>query len=109
VNATQVAGTDPLHRLFNPRTGEHFFTISDDERDNATQNLGYTSEGEACYVSPNDPSGRTPLYHMYETTGDFLNMAEVVRKVLGPWLVAVGAQAPQLQGFRPGTAPHTRR
>jgi len=51
----------------------HFYTISDAERDYAINNLGYVSEGEACYVYP-APTGTVPLYrvaytdHFYTTS-----------------------------------------
>jgi len=44
----------------------HFYTISDAERDYATNNLGYVSECEACYVYP-APTGTVPLYRVAYT------------------------------------------
>lgn len=38
----------PLYRL--QGNGDHFYTTSVTERDNAISEYGYTSEGVACYV-----------------------------------------------------------
>lgn len=39
------AGTqDPLYRLVNPKVGDHFYTTSASERDNAVARDGYTYE-----------------------------------------------------------------
>ena len=45
-------GTTPLLRAFNPTSGDHFYTTSAAERDNAVANLGYRDEGVACHVFP---------------------------------------------------------
>lgn len=34
--------------------GDHFYTTSEEERDNAVSQYGYQIEGIACYVSPDD-------------------------------------------------------
>ena len=44
-------GTTPLLRAFNPTSGDHFYTTSAAERDNAVAN-GYRNEGVACHVFP---------------------------------------------------------
>ena len=43
-------GTTPLLRAFSPATGDHFYTTSVAERDNAVANVGYVNEGVACHV-----------------------------------------------------------
>lgn len=40
--------TVPLYRL--QGHGDHFYTISPEERDSAIADFGYTYEGIACYV-----------------------------------------------------------
>jgi hypothetical protein len=40
----------PFYRLYNPRTGDHFYTTDQSEADNAIRYLGYHDEGIACYV-----------------------------------------------------------
>jgi hypothetical protein len=49
-----------MHRLYNQWTGEHFYTASDQERDNLT-GVGWTYEGVG-WTAP--PSGRT-VYRLY--------------------------------------------
>ncbi|GAA4630133.1 hypothetical protein GCM10023196_054210 [Actinoallomurus vinaceus] len=40
----------PLFRLWNPAIGDHFYTTSVEERNNAVVRYGYLSEGIACEV-----------------------------------------------------------
>jgi Repeat of unknown function (DUF5648)/Clostridium epsilon toxin ETX/Bacillus mosquitocidal toxin MTX2 len=61
----------PLFRLFNKNTGDHFYTTSESERQNAIKNLHYDNEGIACYISPVESSGLIPLYRMYNGTDHF--------------------------------------
>jgi hypothetical protein len=52
--------------------GDHFFTTSEGERDNAIANVGYLSEGIACWV-PSVPQqvGRVPFYRLFrDENGD---------------------------------------
>jgi hypothetical protein len=57
--------TKPLYRFFNRKTGVHFYTMSEVEKNNviATRGADYNSEGVAYYVS-DDPSG-LPIYRFY--------------------------------------------
>ena len=51
--------------------GDHFFTTNLAERDNAIQNLGYVSEGLACFVSGNQTAGTLPLHRLFRpATGE---------------------------------------
>jgi hypothetical protein len=43
-------GALPLHRLHSPGSGDHFYTTSEAERDNAISKYGYQSEGIAAYI-----------------------------------------------------------
>lgn len=45
-------GAVPLYRLYNGAQGNHFYTTSAAERDNAVSNLGYVFEFVAGYVWP---------------------------------------------------------
>ncbi|MCA9571077.1 MAG: hypothetical protein KC656_24725 [Myxococcales bacterium] len=45
-----ICGAVPLHRLYSPTSGWHFFPLSEGERDNAVQNLGWETQGIAGYV-----------------------------------------------------------
>ena len=63
----------PLHRLFNPETGDHFYTTYEWERDTAQREHGYRNEGVACYVFESQGEKRTPLYRLYnQQTNDHL-------------------------------------
>jgi hypothetical protein len=66
----QIPGTVPLHRLVHA-DGDHFFTISDAERDTAIAQFGYQSEGDACFVFPTQTQGTQPLHRLRNTaTGE---------------------------------------
>jgi hypothetical protein len=48
--------------------GDHFYTTSASERDNAVANLGYHNEGIACYVYSAMAKGRTPFYRLLNSS-----------------------------------------
>jgi hypothetical protein len=50
--------------------GDHFYTTSAAERDNAIVNLGYVLEGVACEVFPAPQAGTTPLFRLLGGNGD---------------------------------------
>ena len=50
IAAQQDCASIPLYRLVNGPEGEHFYTISAGERQNAIDNLGFTDEGITGYV-----------------------------------------------------------
>jgi hypothetical protein len=53
------------------RGADHFYTTSLTERDNAIDNLGYQSEGAACYVFAGATAGAVPLHRLFNpTSGD---------------------------------------
>lgn len=59
------AGPDvPMYRMVNNSIGDHFYTISASERDNALSIYGYTYEGVACYAYSRQVEGVTPLYRL---------------------------------------------
>ncbi len=47
-----LCGAVPLYRLYSPASGDHFFTTSAPERDNAVAAYGYRDEGVPAYVWP---------------------------------------------------------
>ena len=54
-------GEQDMYRLYNPYTGEHFYTSSEGER-NMISSVGWTYEGVG-WVAPE--SSRTPVYRLY--------------------------------------------
>ncbi|WP_159723295.1 NlpC/P60 family protein [Enterococcus sp. CSURQ0835] len=50
----------PMHRLYNPNSGEHFYTSTDAERDNLT-GQGWQLEGTAWTA----PEAGAPVYRLY--------------------------------------------
>lgn len=48
--AAGTAGSSPLYRLYRPANGDHFYTTSATERDNAIAVYGYVNEGNAGFV-----------------------------------------------------------
>src|SRR5262249_5611002 len=67
IYAAQAAGTTALYRLFNPTSGDHFYTTSAAERDSAVASFGYQNEGIAGYVFASQAAGTTPLYRLLNT------------------------------------------
>ncbi len=59
--AEGVEMTVPMHRLYNPNSGEHFYTADDDERNGLVQ-LGWKYEGTG-WNAPETSS--TPVYRLY--------------------------------------------
>jgi predicted acylesterase/phospholipase RssA len=53
-----------LFRMVHPNTGDHFYTTSGEERQNAIDNLGYVYEGIACFVLMAATPGTIPLYRL---------------------------------------------
>ncbi|KAL0945262.1 hypothetical protein HGRIS_000773 [Hohenbuehelia grisea] len=52
IYGTQICGSVPLHRLYNPHMRNHFYTIAEHEANNAARHLGYLREGVAGFVLP---------------------------------------------------------
>jgi hypothetical protein len=76
-----VANQIPLYRLVNTKNGDHFYTVSAQERDNAVQAFDYIFEGIACYVLPAYDRVGVPLYRMlHANNGDhFYTISEAER------------------------------
>ena len=53
--------TEPMYRLYNPNSGEHFYTASGGERDHLVR-VGWRSEGTG-WTAPK--SSNTPVYRLY--------------------------------------------
>jgi hypothetical protein len=54
----------PSSPTANVGIGDHFYTSSATERDNAIATIGYISEGTACYVFNSQTQGTVPLYRL---------------------------------------------
>jgi hypothetical protein len=50
IGTTELAGSTALYRSYNPTNGDHFFTNSEAEHDNAVGVLGFVDEGVVGYV-----------------------------------------------------------
>ncbi|CEN59990.1 hypothetical protein ASPCAL02431 [Aspergillus calidoustus] len=51
-SSLRLPGLTPLYRLYSQQVMDHFFTVSQAERDNTIGRLGYYDEGIAGYVFP---------------------------------------------------------
>ncbi len=65
INYTVPLERQAMYRLYNPYSGEHFYTSNADERNNLTR-LGWNYEGIGWYA-PKD--GRYPVYRIYNPIG----------------------------------------
>ena len=66
-SAVDTNGIQVMYRLYNPNTGEHFYTSSTNERD-VNASLGWIPEGVG-WVAPS--TSDTPVYRLYNPyTGD---------------------------------------
>jgi len=50
IGTAQLPGSTALYRSYNPQNGDHFFTNSQNEHDNAVNALGFVDEGVVGYV-----------------------------------------------------------
>ena len=57
----------PVYRFYNVKTGTHFYTASEAEKNNVivTLSLTYRLEGIAYYVNTTNPDNGDPLYRFY--------------------------------------------
>ena len=57
-----------VHRLYNPNSGEHFYTISDDEKDGLVT-AGWNHEANAGFSVP-ATAASLPVYRLYNPNGN---------------------------------------
>jgi serine/threonine protein kinase len=69
----KILQTVPLYRLLKTGTGNHFYTTSATERDNAVNHLGFKYEGIAGYVFSTQVTGSVPLYRLVLATSTVLD------------------------------------
>lgn len=102
-------GAAPFYRLnkIAGPDGDHFYTMSGEERNNAITQFGYMYEGVAGFLFPNQAAGTVPLYrlwsgpamdHFYTISADERDNAV---KVHGYTYEGVAGY------MHPGQAPHT--
>lgn len=70
INSTDTPNDDPvqvieMYRLYNPNSGEHFYTASAEERDNVIA-AGWNDEGIGWYAPS---ASNTPVYRLYNKNG----------------------------------------
>ncbi len=76
-----VSGAKEMYRLYNPFTGEHFYTSSAEERD-FNVSLGWNDEGLG-WIAPDEGTPVFRLYNPYAPGGDHhYTMSEVERDSL---------------------------
>jgi len=61
----KIVESVPMFRLYNPNSGEHFYTQSTNERDNLKK-VGWQYEGIGWYAPS---SSNTPVYRLYNPNG----------------------------------------
>ncbi|MFA5994477.1 MAG: hypothetical protein WC823_05975 [Parcubacteria group bacterium] len=112
-NASQASGTLPVYRFLNATNGDHFYTISETEKNTLLNNpqSGYASEGIAFHASPTQATNTFPIYRFRNTTnGDhFYTMSEGEKNALlnnPQWgYVSEGVAFYAHQAQASGTAP----
>jgi hypothetical protein len=83
-------GLSPVYRFWSPVSSCHFYTISEDEKDNLVANYSYfwTYEGIAFYAFPEgaQPVGTLPLYRFWSpvSSSHFYTISEDEKD----WLIA---------------------
>ena len=69
VYQTQQTNTLPLYRLWSSKTGDHFYTTDENEKNTAltTKEWMYTYEGIAGYIYPAQQTNTLPLYRLWNS------------------------------------------
>jgi hypothetical protein len=87
-----AAGVLPVYRFFNVKTGTHFYTISETEKNNviATLSSTYNFENVAYYVDTDNPTNNVPLYRFFNTRNGvhFYTASETEKSniiAMNPW------------------------
>lgn len=105
----EIQGTTPLYRLYNSWSGDHFYTTSAAERDNAIAAYGYQAELTECFVYSSQAPGATPLYRLRSpSTGDhFYTTSEAERDnaIANSGYVSEGIACFMFSAAAPGATP----
>ncbi|KAH7680121.1 hypothetical protein AAVH_41508, partial [Aphelenchoides avenae] len=68
VIAHREDATIPLYRAWKSGDrGDHFYTVSFDEWQNAVKNLGYKDQGVSGRIFANASDGTSPLYRLFHS------------------------------------------
>lgn len=59
---------EPMYRLYNPNSGEHFYTANATEKNNLAS-IGWRYEGIGWYAPIGQPGVKTPVYRLYNKKG----------------------------------------
>ena len=77
VAANQLSNDAPVYRLYNPHTGEHYYTVQSGE-EQALVRSGWTFEKYEGYLYPTQVPGSTLIYRLYnQVNGGHLYSASV--------------------------------
>lgn len=83
---SEILNMNPVYRFVSFKTGDHFYTISQEEKDSLLNNIqiGYSYEGIAFYASATQVTEHYPIYRFVNsTTGDhFYTISESERNYL---------------------------
>ena len=75
----------PVYRLYNSMSGSHFYTISEEEKDNVLANMpSFSLEGVAFYAYSTNVEGTLPVYRFFNmsTASHFFTMSEFERDTI---------------------------
>ncbi|MBI4708904.1 MAG: hypothetical protein HY764_01715 [Candidatus Portnoybacteria bacterium] len=71
-----------LQRLFNPISGDHFYTTSTQEANAAISQAGYLSEGSVGFVALDQSAGLIPLFRMFNpATKDHFYTTDIIERL----------------------------
>jgi hypothetical protein len=66
---SQIAGTVPFVRLWNPGLGDYFHSLDAGEIASATTTGGYRNQGTSAFVADTNISGTVPFIRLYHPGG----------------------------------------
>lgn len=108
------SGSRDMYRLYNPNSGEHFYTAKTSERDGLVR-IGWNYEGVG-WVAPK--KSNNPVYRLYSGTDHHYTMSTAERDSLiragwryegVGWYSAEGKQVKLYRQFNPNVNPGARR
>ncbi len=65
---TPVVGNEPVYRLYNGSSNDHFYTASESEKSSVLASGGWGDEGVAFYGSATQVTGTVPVYRLFNHT-----------------------------------------